>query len=317
MLFGLYIRADAQQPEKTNRVGILISASSAATAPFLDSFQQGLSELGYSEGKNIAFERRFADGRLKILRDLAAELVALKVDVIVAAGSNLAVLAAKEATSTIPIVMITASDPVERGLTASLARPGGNVTGFTSIAMELDGKRLELLLEAVPRITRVAVVTTSLEPTANEHQKMKAVAKTLNVNLQILNGVRDANSIDDAFSAMARERAEAFTLLSSGGRFTLNQRRIIDHAAKNRLPAIYSHDEFVNNGGLMSYGASRVDLFRRAAIAVDKILKGAKPADLPIEQPTKFDLVINLKTAKQMRLTIPSQVLARADRVIR
>jgi putative ABC transport system substrate-binding protein len=319
ILFGLCTRADAQQPEKTNRIGILISASSAATAPFIDAFQQGLIELGYSEGKNIAFQRRFAEGKLNILRDLAAELVALKVDVIVAAGSNLAVLAAKEATGTIPIIMITASDPVERGLTASLARPGGNVTGFTSIGMELGGKRLELLAEAFPQIKRVAVLTGArrLEKwvTTDEHKQMEAAARLLGVKLQLLSA-QDVATIDSAFIAASKERAQGI-VVGQSPYFIQNQDRILKHAEKNRLPSIYTHDEFVKNGGLMSYGASRADLFRRAAAYVDKILKGAKPTDLPVEQAAKFELVINLKTAKQIGRVIPPNVLAKADRVIR
>jgi putative tryptophan/tyrosine transport system substrate-binding protein len=318
-LFALCLPAQAQQAKKIPRVGLLISASPSATAPFIEAFQQGLRELGYVEGKNITIERRFADGKLDRLPDLAAELVRLEPDIIVAAGSNLAVRAARQATNTIPIFIITASDPVERGLAASLARPGGNITGFTSIAMELIGKRLELLAEAVPWAKRVAILTATRQletwMATDEHKEMEAAARVLGVKLQILSA-RDPNAIDSAFMATAKERSEAL-VVGTSPYFVQNQERILKHAARNRLPAIYPHTEFVNNGGLMSYGASRADLFRRSAIYIDKILKGAKPADLPIEQPTKFELVINLKTAKQIGLTIPPNVLARADRVIR
>jgi putative ABC transport system substrate-binding protein len=319
LLFALCATAQAQQPGKMPRIGLLISASTAATATFIDAFQQGLRELGYAEGKNVAIERRFADGKLDRLPDLATELVRLKVDIIVAAGSNLAVRAAKQATSTIPIVIIIASDPVESGLVASLARPGGNITGFTSIAVELIGKHLELLAEAVPRVKRVAVLTATRQldswMATHEYKEMEAAARVLGVKLQVLTA-RDPNTINNAFMATTKERAEAL-VVGSSPRFIQNQERILKYAARNRLPSIYPHNEYVNNGGLMSYGASRTDLFRRSAIYIDKILKGAKPADLPVEQPIKFELVINLKTAKQIDLTIPPNVLARADRVIR
>ena len=318
MLFALCPSVEAQ-PKKVSRIGLLISASPAATANFIEAFRQGLRELGYVEGKNIAIEQRFADGKLDRLPDLAAELVHLKVEIIVAAGSILAVRSAKQATSTIPIIIIIASDPVESGLAASLARPGGNITGFTSIATDLIGKRLELLAEAVPRVKRVAVFTATTQlpnwMATHEYKQMDAAARVLGVKLQVLTA-RDPETIDNAFMATTKERAEAL-VLGTSPRFMQNQERILVHAAKNRLPSIYPHDAFVNNGGLMSYGASRADLFRRSAIYIDKILKGAKPADLPMEQPMKFELVINLKAAKQIGLTIPPSVLARADRVIR
>jgi putative ABC transport system substrate-binding protein len=311
--------AQAQQPGKVHRIGLLISASSAATAPFIDAFQQGLRELGYVEGKNIAIERRFAELKFDRLPDLAAELVGLKVDIIVAGGSNLAVRAAKQAASTIPIIIIIASDPVESGHVASLARPGGNITGFTSIAMELIGKHLELIVEAVPRAKRVAVLTATRQldswRATDEYKEMEAAARVLGVKLQLLTA-RDPDTIDNAFTAITKERAEAL-VVGTSPRFFQNRAHIVKQAAKHRLPSIYPHIEYVNAGGLMSYGANRADLFRRAATHVDKILKGSKPADLPVEQPTKFEFIINLKAAKQIGLTIPPNLLARADRVIR
>jgi ABC-type uncharacterized transport system substrate-binding protein len=239
--------------------------------------------------------------------------------VIVATGSNLAVRAARQATSTIPIIIIIASDPVESGHVASLARPGGNITGFTSIATELMGKHLELLSEALPKVKRVAVFTAARQvdrwKTTEEYKEMEAAARVLGVKLQILTA-RDPETIDNAFTAITNERAEAL-VVGTSPRFVQNRARIVMHAAKHRLPAIYPHIEYVNAGGLMSYGANRADLFRRSAVYIDKILKGTKPADLPVQQPMKFELVINLKTAKQIELTIPPNVLARADKVIR
>ncbi len=319
LLLVLSGSAAAQQPKKVPRVGLLISASAAATAPFIDALQQGLRELGYVEGKNIAIERRFAELKFDRLPDLATELVGLKVDVIVAAGSNIAVRAAQQATSTIPIIIITGSDPVELGHVASFARPGRNITGFTSIATELMGKHLELLAEALPKVKRVAVFTTARQvdrwKATEEYKETEAVARVLGVKLQILTA-RDPDTIDNGFTAITKERAEAL-VVGASPRFTQNRARIVMQTATHRLPAIYPHIEYVNDGGLMSYGANRADLFRRSAIYIDKILKGTKPADLPIERPMKFELVINLKTAKQIRLTIPPNVLARANRVIR
>jgi putative ABC transport system substrate-binding protein len=278
-----------------------------------------LRELGYVEGKNIAIERRFAELKFDRLPDLATELVGLKVDVIVAAGSNVAVRAARQATSTIPIIIIISSDPVELGHAASLARPGGNITGFTSIATELMGKHLELLAEALPKVKRVAVFTAARQvdhwKATEEYKETEAAAQVLGVKLQILTA-RDPDTIDNAFTAITKERAEGL-IVGTSPRFVQNRARIVMQAARHRLPAIYPHIEYVNDGGFMSYGANRADLFRRVAISIDKILKGAKPADLPIERPMKFEFVINLKTAKQIGLTIPPNVLARANRVIR
>jgi len=315
MFFGLSVNTEAQQTGKVHRIGLLMTASPAATAPLIGVFRQGLRERGYVEGKNFALEIRWGEGKLDRLSNLAAELVHLKVDIFLATGGSAAIRAAKKATSTIPIVMVTGSDPVESGLVASLAHPGGNITGMTSVTTELIGKRLELLLEAVAGVKRVAVLTVSPDLAAkDEYKEMEAAARALGVKLQILRA-RDSNAIDNAFLAMTKERAAAFVVIPNPF-FIQNRERILKHAAKNRLPSIYPHNEFVNNGGL-SYGASRADLFRRSAIYIDKILKGAKPADLPIEQPMKFELVINLKAAKQIDLTIPPNVLARADKVIK
>jgi putative ABC transport system substrate-binding protein len=277
-----------------------------------------LRELGYVEGKNIVLEIRGGEANPDRVSDLAAELIALKVDIIVA-GGNFAVRAAMKATSTIPIVMRTAADPVAAGWIPSLARPGGNITGVTSITTKLIGKQLELLAEVVPGIKRVAVFSPYPDPARltarDEYKEMEAAARVLGVKLQVLSA-RDPGTIDDAFSAMTKERAQGLIVVPSPI-YSEHRDRILKHAAKNRLPAIYFQGIFVEKGGLMSYATNNADEFRRAAVYVDKILKGRKPADLPVEQPTKFELVINLKAAKQIGLTIPPNVLARADRVIK
>jgi putative tryptophan/tyrosine transport system substrate-binding protein len=315
---GLSVPADAQQPTKVPRIGLLISASTAATAPYIESFRQGLRELGYIEGKNIILEIRGGEAKYDRLSDIAAELVGLKVEIIVA-GGNPAVRAAMKATSTIPIVMRTAVDPIEAGFVASLARPGGNITGVTSITTKLIGKQLELLAEVVPGVKRIAVLSPNTDPArfmaTDEYKEMEAAARVLGVKLQLLSA-RDPDTTDNAFVAMTKERAQAL-LVAPSPRYLEHGERILKHAAKNRLPAIYFQRIFVENGGLMSYAANNADEFRRAAVYVHKILKGAKPADLPVERPTKFELVINLKAAKQIGLTIPPNVLARADKVIR
>ena len=319
LLFVFGALVEAQQPTKIPRIGLLITSSAAATASFVDALQQGLRELGYVEGKNIAIERRFAELKFDRLPDLATELVGLKVDVIVAAGSNIAVRAAQQATSTIPIIIIISSDPVELGHVASLARPGGNTTGFTSIATGLMAKHLELLAEALPEVKRVAVFTAARQvdrwKATDEYKETEAAARVLGVKLQILTA-RDPDTIDNGFTAITKERAEAI-VVGTSPRFVQNRARIVMQAATHRLPAFYPHSAYVNDGGLMSYGASRADLFRRSAIYIDKILKGTKPADLPVERPMKFEFVINLKTAKQIGVTIPPNVLVRADKVIR
>jgi putative ABC transport system substrate-binding protein len=307
--------AKAQQPVKVPRIGILIGSSASANAARIEAFRQGLRELGYVEGKNFAIEFRSAEGKIERLPDVADELVRLKVDVIVTTGPAVNP-PAKQATSTIPVVMGFDNDPVGNGFVASLARPGGNMTGLSAQAPEITGKQLELLKEIVPRLSRVAVLGSSKEP-ANPQllTESEVAARTFKMTLQYVD-IPSPNDIEGAFRAASNGRAEALLML---GAFIFNphRARIARLAAGNRLPAIYNAVEWVEAGGLMSYGTSFPDLFRRAATYVDKILKGAKPADLPVEQPTKFELVINLKTAKQIGLTIPPNVLARADRVMR
>ena len=312
MLLTLCVPAQGQQT-RVPRIGLL-SPGRAGPSPGHEAFRQGLYALGYVEGKNIVIEHRFAEGKPESFLDLATELVHLKVDVIVA-GSFPGTRAVKQATSTIPIVTISA-DPVGTGLAQSLSRPGGNVTGFSYMTPDLSGKRLELLKEAVARLTRVAVLWNS----AYSHEVLafretELAAKALGVQLQFLE-VRDSNEFDAAFSAMARKRTEALIVFENV--ITIFHRRLIaDLAAKNRLPSMYERREFVEDGGLIAYGPSVPDMYRRAATFVDKILKGTKPQDLPVEQPTKFELIINLKTAKQIGVTIPPNVLARADQVIK
>jgi putative ABC transport system substrate-binding protein len=270
--------------------------------------------LGYIEGKNIFIEIRYAEGKQDRLSDIATELVKLKVDVIVTA-TRPGVLAAKNATSAIPIVFAVVGDPVRAGLVSSLARPGGNITGLSIIETELFGKRLELLKETFPKITRVAYFRDATTQGTGTAEMQAAAARALGLQLQSL-ALRSAKDFDGAFEAILKERAQALTTAASPV-ISTNQQRIVPFAAKNRLPALYPYSEFIEAGGLMFYGVSFSDLFRRAAVYVDKILKGAKPADLPVEQPTKFEFVINLITAKQIGVTIPTNVLARADRVIR
>jgi putative ABC transport system substrate-binding protein len=307
--------AEAQQPVKISRIGILGGASASANASRIEAFRQGLRELGYVEGKSIVIEHRWADGQLDRLPALAAELMRLKVGIIVSAGPTVT-RAAKDATVTIPIVMAHDPDPVGNGFVASLARPGGNITGLSALSPELSGKQLELLKEIVPRLSRVAALGSSTHPgTAQSLKEMELAAGALNVQLQYLD-VLGPKDIETAFGAASKGRADAVLVLTSVVTNS-HRRQIVDLAVKNRLPAIYYTAEWVETGGLMTYGASFTDLFRRAATYVDKILKGAKPADLPVEQPMKFEFIINLKTAKQIGLTIPPNVLVRADRVIR
>jgi putative ABC transport system substrate-binding protein len=302
----------AQQAKKVPRIGYLAGFS---TNPRIDAFRQGLRELGYVEGKNIIIEWRYTEGKLDRLAELAAELVRLKVDVIVTSGS-VTTRHAKEATSTIPIVMTQDPDPIGNGFVASLARPGGNITGLSNLNRELGGKRLELLKEVVPRLSRVVVFGTSTFPgNALNLKETELAAGALAMKLQYLD-VLSPTDVETAFRGASKGRAEA--VLALGGPVLNNHRtRVVELAAKNRLPAMYSIREYVEDGGLMSYGVSVTDLDRRAATYVDKILKGAKPADLPVEQPTKFEFIINLKAAKQISLTIPPNVLARADKVIK
>jgi len=306
---------EAQQPAKVPRIAYFSAGSASSQASRLEVFKQGLRELGYVEGKNIAIEQRYADGKPDRVPELAAELVGLKPDIIVTGGPA-ATRSAKEATATIPIVMGFDYDPVGSGYIASLARPGGNVTGLSSLAPEISGKQLELLKEVIPRLSRVAILGNSTEPgVAQLLKEAEIAAGAFKVQLQYLD-VLAPKDIETAFRAAGRGRADAVLVLSS---FVIISQRtqIADLAIKSRLPAIYPWPEFVQDGGLMTYGASSNDLFRRAATYVDKILKGAKPGDLPVEQPKKFELIINLKAAKQIGLTIPPNVLARADRVIK
>ena len=315
LLFALSFPAWAQQSKKVPRIGYLSVLSPSSDSARLEAFRKGLAELGYAEGQNIAIEPRYTEGKLDRLPDLAGELVRLNVDVIVAGGST-AIGATKNATKLIPIVMAHGSDPVELGYVASLARPGGNITGLTHLAPELGGKRLELLKDMIARLSRVAVLT---DPGTGGHgpqiRELEVAAPALSLQLRAVE-VRAPNELESAFSAMTMWRAGAFIGLQQPTLDRLRQ-RIVDLAAKNRLPAMYPNSEYVETGGLMSYAADIVAMFRRTATYVDKILKGTKAADLPVEQPTKFELVINLKAAKQIGLTIPPNVLARADKVIK
>ena len=315
MLFALCLPAEAQQKGKIYRIGYLRFSSSPANEASHEAFRQGLRDLGYIEGKNVVIEVRSAEGRAGRQPQAAAELVRLKVDVIVTAPAPPLIRAAQEATRTIPIVMAGVYvDPVEAGFVTSLARPGGNITGITNLESDLHSKRLELLKEMFPRISRVAILWPGYQQKP-EMEEIEATGKGLGIQIQSLvaNNLAD---LESALSAMNREGANAFLAANSAVNIE-HRARIIEFAAKKRLPAMYARSEFVDAGGLISYGADLPHLFRRAAIYVDKILKGAKPGDLPVERPTKFELVINLKTAKQIGLTIPPNVLARADRVIR
>jgi len=316
LLLALSAPAEAQQQlKKLHRIGILLVGSSSFYAAWIDVFRQGLKELGYIEGKNIAIEYRYAEGKADRLPALAAELVGLKVE-IVFTSSTPSVLAVKKATSTIPIVFVSISDPVASGLVTSLARPGGNITGLSIVAVELSGKRLELLKEAVPSVTRVAFIWNSANPAqAPQWGEAQAAAQALGLQLQSLE-VRSANDFDSAFEAALKERVQAL-ITTPEALFGTHLKRIVEFAAKNRLPTMYGNPQFVDAGGLMSYAPDYTVQYRRAAIYVDKILKGSKPADLPVEQPTKFEFIINLKAAKQIGLTIPPNVLARADKVIK
>ena len=311
------LAAEAQQAAKVARIGYL-STNLASSPRHHEAFRQGLRDLGYVDGRNVVIEYRDAEGKPERIPALTAELVALRVDVIVVAGSTLTARTAKQATSTLPIVFIAVGDPVGSGLVTSLARPGGNVTGLSGLGPELVAKCLELLKQAVPGVDRVAVlwVPGALgERTDKDMLKEAEVAgRALGVQLQFVDA-RGLENFDKAFSDMTSARAGGLTVLPSA-RLLREHRRLVDLAARNRLPAVYTSREFVDAGGLMAYGANLADLYRRAATYVDKVLKGAKPADLPIEQPTKFELVLNLKTAKALGLTISSSLLARADQVI-
>jgi putative tryptophan/tyrosine transport system substrate-binding protein len=313
-LASIYL-AEAQEPKKLPRIGYLAASSLSALSARSEAFRQGLRELGYVEGKNIFIEYRSAEGKLDRLPALAAELVSLKAAVIVTSGPTVT-RPVKEATSTIPIVRTQDTDPVGNGFVASLAKPGGNITGLSTLRPEISGRQVELLKEIVPKISRVAVLGNSTTPgTAQALKEMERAARAFGMKVQHLD-VQSPKDIETAFGAASKGHAEAVLVLTSGV-FTSHRTQLADLAVKYRLPATYYRREFAEDGGLMSYGVSFTDLDRRAATYVDKILKGAKPADLPVEQPTKFELIINLNAAKQIGLTIPPNVLVRADTVIK
>jgi putative ABC transport system substrate-binding protein len=313
-LSAFCVSVDAQQPEKVPRIGFLLPSSSGRD-PMIEGFRQGLRELAYVEGKNIAIEWRFAEGKKELLPKLAAELVQLNVEAIVTGGTDVT-RAAKNATKTIPIIMASDADPVGNGFVASLAHPGGNITGLVSLLTSLSGKRLELLRDTMPGISRVGILwnpeNTSSVAGFKETQE---AAQTLAMQLQSLE-VRNADEFAGAFKAATKDKARAITVVSDSLMFS-NRHLLLELANKNKLPTMHAQSLWVEAGALMSYGTNFPDLWRRAVIYVDKILKGANPADLPVEQPTKFELVVNLKTAKQIGLTIPPNVLARADKVIK
>jgi putative ABC transport system substrate-binding protein len=318
LLLGCVGVAAAQQPKKVPRIGYLSSVDAARESARAEAIWLALRELGYVEGQNIATEYRYTEGKPDRAPELAAELVRLKVDIIMVAGGGTHIRAAKNATKTIPIVMLGQGiDPVEAGLIESLARPGGNVTGITNLTVELGGKRLELLKEAVPKVARVAVLYEPANPASVIEVKevLPVAARALRLTLALWE-VRTADGFDRVFTAMGKERTDGL-YVSPGPLMTANQKRTVGFALKSRLPSVYGRREAVDAGGLMYYGADLADSYRRVAYYVDRILKGAKPADLPVEQPKKFEFVINLKTAKQIGVTIPQSVLFRADKVIK
>jgi putative ABC transport system substrate-binding protein len=308
------LTAHAQGADRLPLIGFLGNSTATLEANLIGPFRDGLRDLGYVEGQNILIEYRWAEGKYERFPALIAELIALKVDVIVTAGTP-ASLAVKKATTSVPLVMIAVGDPVGTGLVASLARPGGNATGVTSISPELEGKRLELLREVFPGVSRIAVLWNPVSPFQVVAEKeVQAAAGVLRIPVLSL-GVRAAEELDNAFAAILREQANALLVLADR-LFLHNRERIMEFAAKNRLPGVHAYRELVEAGGLMSYGPSYADLHRRAATYVDKILKGARPSDLPVERPTKFELVVNLKAAKALGIDIPQSVLLRADEVI-
>ncbi len=319
VLLAVAVIAEVQQPKKVSRLGYLSNADAATDSDRTEGIRLALRELGYIEGQNIAIEYRYAEGKVDRAPELAAELVRLKVDIIVVASGDQWIQAAKNATKTIPIVMTgQGSDPVRAGHVESLARPGGNVTGLTTLNRELGGKRLELLKEAVPKLARVAVLYDPANPPSSHEVKelLPADARALKLTIEPWE-IRAVDDFEKVFAALNKQRPDGLYVNTSGPVMRPNRKRIANFALKSRLPSVYSSRGYVEAGGLMSYGADFADGYRRVAIYVDKILKGTKPADLPVEQPTKFELVINLKTAKQINLTIPPNVLARADRVIK
>jgi putative ABC transport system substrate-binding protein len=317
MLFGLCVSADAQQPTKVPRIGFLEASDASTIAVRLEAFRQELRRLGWIEEKNITIEYRFAEHKRERVPELIADLVRLKVDVIVVSGTG-QVLAAKKATTTIPIVITNAGDPVGAGLVASLARPGGNITGLASLSPELNSKRLEVLKDTVPDLARVGFLRARLAAIAIdlELKEIRPAAQALNLKLEEIDTQPDVTGLESAFQTAKQKQVNAIMTISTTA-FLAERKRIAELAAKYRLPAIYPQKEYVDAGGLMSYGTDNADLYRGAAIYVDKILKGAKPADLPVQQATKFEFVVNLKAAKQIGLTIPNRVLERANQVIK
>jgi putative tryptophan/tyrosine transport system substrate-binding protein len=313
-LFTLCSSAEAQQTGKLFRIGYLDNSTAAGRAGLLEAFQQELSKLGWIEGKNFTIEYRFAEQKSERLPELAADLVRLKVDLIVASGGPTP-LAAKGATSTIPIVMTNTADPVGADLVASLARPGGNVTGNASLSPEVNTKRLEILKDAIPRLSRVGLLRTG-GGASLQMKEIRPAAQALKVKLEEIDTQPDPKGLESAFKSAKQKQVNAI-MTTPGNRFFAERKRIVELAGKYRLPAIYPQKEYVDDGGLMSYGPDLADLYRRAAVYVDKILKGTKPADLPVQQATKFEFVINLKAAKQIGLTIPVNVLERANKVIK
>ena len=315
LLLALNFFAEAQQATRVPRIGMLVTGSVSSNKSRDDAFRQGMRELGYIEGKNIVIEYRYAEGKPDRIPEFAAELVRVKVDVLVVAGGTSTTLPVKKATSSIPIVFTNVSDPVGAGLVASLARPGGNVTGLSTVSQDLSGKRLELTKEVVPKALRVAVLWNPGPADENEVKEIEIAARALEVRVQSLQ-VRDPNEFEGTYAAMKKENVNALIIIQ--GSFTLfHRKQLAELAAKNRLPSMCESSSWTDDGCLTSYGPDPLYQWRRAAVYVDKILKGTKPADIPVEQPTKFELVFNLKTAKQVGLTIPPNVLARADRVIR
>jgi putative ABC transport system substrate-binding protein len=319
MLLALCASAEAQQPKKVHVIGYLSPTDAATDSRRAEGIRLALRELGYIEGQNIAIEYRYAEGKRDRASELAAELVRLNVDIIMVAGGPTWIRAAKNASKTIPIVMTGAgADPVREGLVESLARPGGNVTGITALSRELGGKRLELLKEAVPKLARVAVLyDPASQPSLHEVKELlPADARALKLTIQPWE-IRAVDDFEKVFAALNRQRPDGLYVIGAGGVMRPNRKRIAGFALKSRLPSVSTSEEFVDAGGLMFYGADDADSYRRVAYYVDRIFKGAKPADLPVEQPTRFDFVINLKTAKQIGLTIPPDLLARATRIIR
>jgi putative tryptophan/tyrosine transport system substrate-binding protein len=317
VLFALCSPTHAQQTGKVSRIGFLDRSNAPGSAVHVDAFRQELSKLGWIEGKSVTIEYRFAEGKTDRLPELAADLVRLKVDLIVVSGRAPG-LAAKKATTTIPIVMMSFPNPVAAGMVATLARPGGNVTGLSSLTSELNSKRLEILKDAVPKLSRIGVLRQAGSPSSADLplNELRAAAPVLKIKLEEMETEADAKGLENAFRTAKQKQVNA--IMTGGGRlFFAERKRIVELAGKYRLPAIYAEKEYVDEGGLMSYGADYDDLYRRAAVYVDKILKGAKPADLPVQQAMKFEFIINLKAAKQIDLTIPPNVLARADKVIK